>query len=74
MGGLYASSALGLLFTYGVMGRLNFAYGDLLTLGSYITFWLFARYRIDPFASIFFTTIALAVVGLALQELVFKKQ
>lgn len=73
MGGLYALAALGLSLIYGVMGVLNFAHGDLLILGSYVTFWLFTLYGIDPLASIFFTTVALGLAGLALQQLVFKK-
>jgi branched-chain amino acid transport system permease protein len=73
MGGFYALAALGLSLIYGVMGVLNFAHGDLLILGSYISFWLFTLYGIDPLLSIVFSSIALAAMGLLLEQMVFKK-
>lgn len=73
MGGLYALGALGLSLIYGVMGVLNFAHGDLLILGSYITFWLFTLYGLEPLASIVLTSIVLGTLGLILQHLVFKR-
>ncbi len=73
MGGLYALGALGLSLIYGVMGVLNFAHGDLLILGSYITFWSFSLYGLDPLVSIVLTTVGLGIIGLVLQQLVFKR-
>ena len=73
MGGFYALSALGLSLIYGIMGVLNFAHGDLLILGSYISFWLYTLYGIDPILSIVFSSLGLGLMGLFLGHVVFKR-
>lgn len=40
VGGVIAVSAVGLTLSYGVTGFINFAYGELLTIGAYTTFAL----------------------------------
>lgn len=42
VGGTIAVSAVGLTLSYGVTGFINFAYGELLTIGAYTTFALVA--------------------------------
>ncbi len=40
IGGIYALIALGYTMVYGVLKLINFAHGDLFTLGAYIGFTL----------------------------------
>lgn len=64
--GLYASVTLGLTLVLGVMGIVNFAHGELVMLGAYISFWLFALFGLDPLLSIPISAAMLFLLGLVL--------
>ena len=52
LGGLYGLAAAGLSLVFGVLKVLNVAHGELIMLGGYGAFWLFALLGLDPFASL----------------------
>lgn len=52
LGGLYGLAAAGLSLVFGVLKVLNVAHGELIMLGGYGAFWLFALLGWDPFASL----------------------
>ncbi len=52
IGGLYGLAAAGLSLVFGVLRVLNVAHGDLIMLGGYAAFWLFALLGLDPFLSL----------------------
>ena len=52
LGGLYGLAAAGLSLVFGVLRVLNVAHGELIMLGGYGAFWLFALLGWDPFASL----------------------
>jgi branched-chain amino acid transport system permease protein len=52
IGGLYGLAAAGLSLVFGVLKVLNVAHGELIMLGGYGAFWLFALLGLDPFASL----------------------
>ena len=52
LGGLYGLAAAGLSLVFGVLRILNVAHGELIMLGGYGAFWLFALLGWDPFASL----------------------
>jgi branched-chain amino acid transport system permease protein len=52
IGGLYGLAAAGLALVFGVLKVLNVAHGQLIMLGGYGAFWLFALAGLDPFASL----------------------
>ena len=52
VGGLYGLAAAGLSLVFGVLKVLNVAHGELIMLGGYGAFWLFACCGVDPFASL----------------------
>ena len=70
IGGYLASLGIGFSLAWGVMGIINRAHGALIMLGAYVTFWLFARFRVDPFLSIPITMLVLFVFGYLLQRYV----
>ncbi|PYN29707.1 MAG: branched-chain amino acid ABC transporter permease, partial [Candidatus Rokuibacteriota bacterium] len=49
IGGLYGLAAAGLSLVFGVLKVLNVAHGQLIMLGGYGAFWLFALWGLDPF-------------------------
>lgn len=71
IGALYGLAAVGLSLVFGVLRVLNVAHGELLMLGGYASFWLFAQNGIDPFASLAATIPALFVVGVVLHRGLF---
>ena len=68
VGGVYALIGIGLTIIFGVMRVINFAHGDLLMLGMYLTYFFFASMGIDPFLSIVFTVPVMFVLGAFLQK------
>jgi branched-chain amino acid transport system permease protein len=71
IGGLYGLAALGLSLVFGVLKVLNVAHGELIMLGGYGAFWLFALLGIDPFASLFLVVPLSLLLGLALYAALF---
>ncbi len=65
LGGLYGLAAAGLSLVFGVLKVLDVAHGELIMLGGYGTFWLFALLRIDPFASLLLVIPGALVLGAA---------
>jgi branched-chain amino acid transport system permease protein len=72
-GAVYGVAAAGLSLIFGVLRVLNVAHGEVIMLGGYITFWMFASYRLDPFLSIVLVVPALVAVGLLLHQGLFAR-
>ena len=71
IGGLYGLAAAGLSLVFGVLRVLNVAHGELIMLGGYAAFWLFALSGMDPFASLLVVVPAALVVGALLYQGLF---
>jgi branched-chain amino acid transport system permease protein len=67
-GGLYALIAVGLTLIFGVMRVINFMHGETLMLGSYLTYFLFTLYGLDPFLSLPLAIFALFTLGVVIQR------
>jgi branched-chain amino acid transport system permease protein len=52
IGGVYALIGIGLTIIFGVMRIINFAHGDIMMVGMYLTYNLFTLCGIDPFLSV----------------------
>jgi branched-chain amino acid transport system permease protein len=68
IGGLYVLISIGLTLIFGVMRIINFAHGDLMMLGMYVTYWMFTLYKVDPYVSLILTVPILFVVGSVIQK------
>src|SRR5215813_10253693 len=68
IGGIYALIGTGLTLIFGVMRVINFAQGELVMVGMYVTFFLFKGFGIDPFLSVLIAMPALFVLGAFLQR------
>ena len=73
IGGVYALIGIGLTMIFGVMRIINFAHGDILMVGMYVTFFLFTLLHVDPFASILITGPLLFLFGAFLQKVVVNR-
>jgi branched-chain amino acid transport system permease protein len=71
LGGLYGLAAAGLSLVFGVLKVLNVAHGELIMLGGYGAFWLFALLGWDPFASLLLVIPGSLLLGAALYVVLF---
>jgi len=68
LGGVYSLMALGLSLIFGVMRVINFAHGDMMVWGMYLSFWLFTTLGVDPYLSILVTATVVFLLGAAIQR------
>ena len=52
LGGTYARIAVGLTLQYGVARIMNLANGENLVLASFVAFWLWTAYALNPILAI----------------------
>lgn len=69
IGGVYALIGIGLTIIFGVMRVINFAHGDIMMVGMYMTYFLFTLFGIDPFVSVLITIPMMFLFGGILQKL-----
>lgn len=72
VGGIYGLMALGLTLIYGVLYIPNFALGHQAMISAYITFFLVSLYHVNYFLAVALAMIALAILGVAIERLVFR--
>jgi branched-chain amino acid transport system permease protein len=80
VGGIYALIALGYTMVYGVMRLINFAHGDLFTIGSYLGMtilasWAVAEY-LGPFMGvlvlIMMVMVLVGIIGVILERVAYR--
>jgi branched-chain amino acid transport system permease protein len=72
VGGIYALVALGFVIIYKSSGVLNFAQGEFLMLGAYVSLTIMSTAKV-PFAAAFVLTLLFsAVLGLLMERLVLR--
>jgi branched-chain amino acid transport system permease protein len=69
IGGVYALIGIGLTIIFGVMRVINFAHGDIMMIGMYLTYNLFTLFGIDPFVSVIFCIPLMFLFGGFLQKI-----
>jgi len=69
IGGVYALIGIGLTIIFGVMRIINFAHGDIMMIGMYLTYNLFTLFGVDPFLSVLITIPLMFLFGALLQKL-----
>jgi branched-chain amino acid transport system permease protein len=72
-GSLYALVALGLNLVYGTLRLLNVAHGDLVMIGAYVAFWVFATLRLSPVLSLILAAALCAALGYLVYVGLFRK-
>ncbi len=68
IGGVYALIGIGLTIIFGVMRVINFAHGDIMMVGMYLTYYIFTLFHVDPFVSIAVTIPLMFLFGAFLQK------
>jgi len=72
IGFVYALVALGLTLIWGTMEIINFAHGDFLMLGMYISFWIFTLFKLDPLFSLPIVFVLFLFIGILIWKGIIK--
>lgn len=70
---IYGLSALGLSVIFGVIRIVNFAHGEMMVVGMFVTLELFRYLGIDPLYAIPIVALVLFAFGYVLQDLVVRR-
>lgn len=73
LGGLYALMAMGLSLIFGVMRIVNFAHGEFVMIGMYLTFLLYSYFNLDAYLSILIVTPIMFLFGLLINKILIKR-
>lgn len=70
IGGIYALVALGYTMVYGVLKLINFAHGDLFTIGAYLGLTLFVSFKLANTLPVYFAIIVVALMVMGLVAII----
>ncbi len=73
IGGIYALVSIGVTLIFGVVKIVNFAQGEFVMIGMYLSYYLSTQYGIDPVVSILFSMPILFVVGVLIQHYLIRR-
>lgn len=72
LGAIYALISIGLNLIFGVIKIVNFAHGEFLMIGMYLTFLLFSRAGMDPYLSIPLVFACLFILGIIIHKIILQ--
>src|SRR5215472_18922361 len=73
IGGIYALVSIGVSLIFGVVKIVNFAQGEFVMIGMYISFFLFTQFDIDPIVSLVVSMPALFIIGVLIQHFLIRR-
>src|SRR5277367_387320 len=73
IGGIYALVSIGVTLIFGVVKIVNFAQGEFVMIGMYISFFLAHSFGIDPLVSLVVSMPVLFVIGVLLQHFLIRR-
>ena len=72
LGSVYAIIALGYTMVYGISKMLNFAHGDVIMVGAYISFLLTAHAGMNAWVSLLIAIAVCTVLGILIERLAYR--
>ena len=72
LGSVYAIIALGYTMVYGIAKMLNFAHGDVIMVGAYISFCVTQYLGMPALVSVLAAMIVCTVLGIVIERLAYK--
>ncbi|HKS85909.1 MAG TPA: branched-chain amino acid ABC transporter permease [Pseudolabrys sp.] len=73
IGGIYALVSIGVTLVFGVVKIVNFAQGEFVMIGMYISFFLATQFGVDPILSLFVSMPVLFIIGVAIQHFLIRR-
>jgi len=72
LGSIYAIIALGYTMVYGIAKMLNFAHGDVIMVGAYITFCAAQYWNMPPLVSLLIAMAVCTLLGVTIEKLAYR--
>lgn len=72
LGSVYAIIALGYTMVYGIAKMLNFAHGDVIMVGAYISYCATTYMGLPPLVSVVLAMVVCTVLGILIEGLAYK--
>lgn len=72
LGGVYALISIGLTLIFGVMRVVNFAHGEFLMIGMYLSYFLVTSAHLNPYLALVVVAPALYLFGLVVEIVIIK--
>ena len=72
LGSVYAIIALGYTVVYGIAKMLNFAHGDVIMIGAYISFMVTSKLGLPAVVSVLAAMVVCTALGMVIERLAYK--
>ncbi len=73
IGSIYILLATGLNLIFGVMKLVNFAHGEFLMIGAYVSYSVSTAFGLNAYLSVFVAMGVVALIGIAVERLAFRR-
>jgi branched-chain amino acid transport system permease protein len=73
IGGIYALVSIGVTLIFGVVKIVNFAQGEFVMIGMYITYYLATQFGLSPLLSLLISMPVLFLVGMMMQHFLIRR-
>jgi len=71
LGSIYALVALGYSMVYGIILLLNFAHGDIIMVGAYVTFFAVVNFHLHPLLSMLLAVLVSMLLGVIIEKVAY---
>ena len=72
VGGMYALVAIGYTMVYGIAKMINFAHGEIIMVGAYITYVVFSLMGMPVIVAVMASVIGCALLGVVTEKVAYK--
>lgn len=72
LGSIYALVAIGLTIVYGILRLINFAHGDMMTLGAYVALAALSALVLPVWSALLFAMIVAGAIGIIIERLAYR--
>ncbi|MBQ1263712.1 MAG: branched-chain amino acid ABC transporter permease [Oscillospiraceae bacterium] len=72
LGSVYAIIALGYTMVYGIAKMLNFAHGDVIMIGAYVSYCMTTYMGLNPLLSVLIAMVVCTALGIVIEGLAYK--
>ena len=72
LGSVYAIIALGYTMVYGIAKMLNFAHGDIIMVGGYISLMAMSSFGLPSWLAVLLAMLVCTVLGILIEGLAYK--